>query len=97
MGSLIRSFQAQNHEPGEESKTESVTLTVLTKSIEQEQQKYLIYRIYDCNDMIKVLRPFCHDGGSASTSQLSSLMVNAISAKDAKVKRHHLEQELIKM
>lgn len=29
--------------------------------------------------------------------QLSSLMINAITAKDAKVKRHHLEQELIKM
>ena len=34
VGSLIKSFQAQNHETGEESKTESVTLTVLTKSIE---------------------------------------------------------------
>ena len=69
----------------------------LTKQVEREQQKYLIYRIYDCNDMIKVLRPFCQDATSSGSTQISSLTINAISAKDAKNKRHNLEQDLIKM
>jgi len=67
----------------------------LTTLIEHEQQKYLMYRLYDCNDMIKVLRPFCQD--TAGAAPISSLMANAISAKDARFKRHNLEQELIKM
>lgn len=36
--------------------------------------------------MIKVLRPFCNDG--SSKKEISSLMVNALSEKEAKEKRH---------
>lgn len=46
--------------------------------------------------MIKVLRPFCKDG-PAEGNEISSLMVNALTQKDAKNKRHKLEEELIKM
>ena len=69
----------------------------LTKQIEREQQKYLVYRIYDCDDMIKVLRPFCRDGGGVDNETLSSLMANALTMKEAREKRHHLEREQIKM
>lgn len=65
----------------------------LTVEIERQQQKFLIYRIYDCNDMLKVLRPF----NCENEKPLSLLMKNALSKKEAKDKQHHLEQELIKM
>ena len=53
----------------------------------------MIYRIYDCTDMIKVLKPFCREAGD--DNPISSLMVNALTVRDAKEKRHHLEQEQI--
>ena len=56
----------------------------------------MTYRIYDCSDMIKVLRPFCQDHLDNAVP-LSSLMKDALSIRDAKDKRHHLEQEQIKM
>jgi len=73
MEKVRRDYLAKQRELGSEAETKNAELQVLeskiatlTKSIEQEQQKYLIYRIYDCDDMIKVLRPFCQDGGTAS-------------------------------
>ena len=68
-------------------------LEEITTQVEKEHQKYLMYRIYDINDMIRVLRPFSLD----SEVNVSSLMQNTLSAKDAKTKKHALEMELIKM
>ena len=55
----------------------------------------MTFRIYDCTDMIKVLRPFCQE--NKEETPLSSLMKHALTMRDAKDKRHHLEQEMIKM
>ena len=48
--------------------------------------------------MIKILKPFCIDAGSSfGENQMSSLMINALSVKEGKEKRHKLEQEQISM
>lgn len=36
-----------------------LTLEELSVEIEKEHQKFLMYRIYDINDMISVLKPLC--------------------------------------
>ena len=56
-----------------------------------------MFRCYDISDMIKVIRPFCIGEEDTQKLNVSSLLSSNLSTKDAKVKRHALELELIKM
>ena len=88
-----RSLDASCEAKREELAAAQAAVAAKSEAIEREHQKQLVYRIYDCSEMIKVLRPFTVEEGAS----LSSLMRGSLSVADAKSKKKSLEQEMVSM
>mgnify|MGYP006907111516 CR=1 FL=1 len=55
----------------------------LTVQIEKEQQRFLVYRNEDINDLIRALRPLCLEKHEKKNVKVSALMANRLSPDSA--------------